>query len=94
MPLLGGRKTVTTAGTRVQLPEGHVGQVELQALKTNTGNIAVGGAAVVAAAGSESGILLTAGQTETVDVTDLKDVWIDSTVSGEGVSYLASDVTR
>lgn len=92
--LIGGRKTVTTAGTAVQLPGADVGQVEVQALFANTGKIAVGGSGVSAVAGSEAGILLSAGQTQTVDVSDLKEVWIDATVSGEGVTYLASDIAR
>ena len=64
--------------------------VAIQALKTNTGNIAVGGANVVAAAGaSQIGPVLEGGESISVPCDDLSDIYIDSTVSGEGVTYLA-----
>lgn len=88
---LAGRKTVTTAGTRVQLSSSVSALVvAIQPLAANTGKIAVGDNTVVAAAGSERGYLLAATSPGiTLDVDDIGDVWIDSTVNGEGVSYLA-----
>ena len=84
-----GRKTVASAGT----PEALVGvatpckRVDVQALSTNTGIIVVGGAGVVAAAGTRTGIALEAKQTYSFSITDLANVYIDATVDNEGVSF-------
>lgn len=87
--LTDGRKTVTVAGTPVQLvsSETPCAAVIVQALRTNAGHIAVGGANVKLTAGSEAGISITAGQPLTLDVNDARRVWIDADNSGEGVSY-------
>lgn len=84
-----GRQTVATAGTRVQLTSSVVRarQVDVTALSTNTGNITVGDVAVVAAAGTRRGSALNAGDTWTGYNVDLSQLYIDSTVNGEGVSY-------
>jgi len=89
--LADGRKTVTTAGTAVQLASSsaRVNEVAITALSTNTGVVVVGGSTVVAASGTRRGQPLAPNQTVTLDVQDLSAVWIDSTVNGEGVSYMA-----
>lgn len=91
--LVSGRQVVAAAGTRVQLVNAAivstVRSVLVQALSANTGVIVVGDSQVVAAAATRRGVALTAGQSVTVDVDDLSDVWIDATVAGEGVTYLA-----
>ena len=89
--LLDGRKTVTTAGTAVQLASSvtAVNEVAVTALSTNTGLIVVGASTVKAKAEERRGQPLSAGQTVSLDIRDLSSVWIDSTVNGEGVSYLA-----
>lgn len=86
-----GRTVVTTAGTRVQLASqgglGAIDAIAITALGTNTGTIVVGGSTVVAAAGTRRGTPLAAGASMTIQADDLSDVWLDATVSGEGVSY-------
>lgn len=84
------RRVVTTAGTRVQLATSGIAglrSIAITALSTNTGIIAVGGSTVVAAAGTRTGVALAAGATVSLDIADITDVWLDSTVNGEGVSY-------
>ena len=85
-----GRKTVTTAGTRERLASTNTPcrKVTIMALLENTDYIVVGSSTVVASAGSRQGIPLSAGASITLDVEDLYPIYIDSVVSGEGVSYL------
>lgn len=86
--LANGRKIVTTAGTREALAASTTCiWVIITALLTNTGNIAVGGASVVAAAGSESGNILLPGDSITILIDNLSEIFLDSTVNSEGVSY-------
>lgn len=84
-----GRRTVASAGTRVQLSTTSVPvkKVIIQALQSNTGFIAVGGSTVVAATGSERGYILLPFNSITLTVTNLNLIYLDSTVDGEGVSY-------
>lgn len=89
-----GRKVVTSAGTAVALAASAACRsVCVTALSTNAGVVVVGSSAVVAAlgttgaAGTRRGTPLSAGESVTYRVADLADVWIDSTVSAEGVSY-------
>jgi hypothetical protein len=79
-----GTKTVTTAGTRVQLG-GNVAckKITMTALDTNTGKIYWGGATVSAT----SGAYIYAGQTQVIDIDNLNKVYLDSGVNGEGVNY-------
>lgn len=87
--LTDGRQTVTSAGTAVALTTTSTPalSVDITALATNTGVISVGGSGVIAAAGTRKGVPLSAGQTKTFENVDLKDVFIDSTVNAEGVSW-------
>lgn len=90
MNVADGRKTVTTAGTRVRLGESQsIESIAVTALEANTGVICVGGKTVVAKAENRTGIPLAAKQTATIDTDDIGDLWIDSTVNGEGVSWTA-----
>jgi hypothetical protein len=83
-----GRKTVTAAGTAEALGSTTaMRSVIVQALRNNTGVIVVGGSGVIAAVGTRTGVSLQAGETTTVRINDLAKVFIDATVSGEGVSY-------
>ncbi len=87
----GGTATVATAGVRVQISttafecEG----VCIQALETNHGYVAVGGADVVATASNARVCfcVLAPGANAVIPVKDLKQVWIDSTSSSDIVSY-------
>lgn len=84
------RQTVTTAGTAVQLSTSQIRakRIIIQSESDNTGLIAVGGSTVVAAAGSQQGIVLVnAGDSVTLINNDLSEVYIDSSVNGEGVTY-------
>lgn len=76
---------VTTAGTRVALAGSTAcKKVVMTAKATNTGVIWVGGSTVAAGAG----IPLVAYQQFEIDIQDLATVFIDSTVNGEGVTYV------
>ena len=86
----GGRATVTTATTAEVLTTANtsVAWVIIQAETNNTGLIAVGDSSVVAAAGTQSnGVILSAGESVTLPVADINDLYIDSTVSTDGVMY-------
>lgn len=84
-----GRKTVTTAGTAVQVlatPISRADSTCVTALAGNTDKIVVGGSTVVAALLTRRGTPLAAGESVTYSC-DPSLLWIDSVVSGEGVSY-------
>lgn len=80
-----GKTTVTTAGTRVALASSQAVQsVTIKALTTNTGIIYVGNSSV----SSTNGFQLSAGDSVSMDIANLNTVNIDSSVNGEGVTYL------
>ncbi len=84
--IFNGKKLTVTAGTRVTLSTTQaIKSVVVTALSTNTGIIYVGNATVA----STNGLQLIAGQSVGMDIADLATVNIDSSVSGEGVTYLA-----
>lgn len=83
--VLNGKKTVTTAGTRVVLASSTVAKsVTIKALTANTGTIYVGDSSVSAS----NGYALAAGDSVSLDIANLTTVNIDSSVNGEGVTYL------
>ena len=83
--IFNGKTTVTTAGVRVALAASQtVKSVTIKALSTNTGLIYVGNSSVA----STNGYQLAAGDTISLDISNLNTVNIDSDVNGEGVSYL------
>lgn len=83
-----GVKTVTTAGTDVALAASTTcKKVDIQAQTDNTGLIAVGGSGVDATEATGTGIILEAGDIYTLEIDNLADIYIDSTVNGEGVRY-------
>lgn len=83
-----GQKTVTTAGTEVVLAASQVlvSGVTVKAMSTNTGKIYVGGNPVTSATGFE----LSVGESVFIATDNLADVWIDSSINAQSVSYLAS----
>lgn len=84
-----GVKTVTTAGTDVVLANSTPAKwVLLQAQTDNTGYIAIGTAGVDATVATGNGVLLNAGESITLPIDNLADIYIDSIVSGDGVRYL------
>lgn len=90
--LVNGRQVVPTPGTPVQLSTSTstAAWVVLTALSTNTNPVVVGGAGVVAAAGTRTGIALGPGaSTPAINVDQLSDLYVDVVTAGEGVSYAA-----
>ena len=83
-----GKKTVTTAGTRVALVGSSTScaAVIIRALSANTGTIYVGDSSV----SSSNGHTLSAGESVGLAINDLASVYIDSSVNGEGVTFLGS----
>lgn len=80
-----GKKTVTTAGTRVTLASSQaIKSVTIKALVANTGTIYVGDGSVA----STTGFALLAGESISLDIGNLVTVNLDSSVNGEGVTYL------
>lgn len=82
----GAIQTVATAGTKVQLPNYPCRQVTIIAKDTNTGNIYVGGNDV---SSTVYGAKLKADGSITLGVANTNLIYIDSSVSGESISYVA-----
>ena len=83
-----GNKNVTTAGTQLALATTQaVKGVVIKAKAANTGVIYVGASDV----SSTTGFALAAGESITLDIDDLATVYIDSSVNGEGVTYIATN---
>ena len=79
------KKTVTTAGTRVTLASSTTCKsVTIKALISNTGTIYVGDTTVSAT----NGFQLAAGDSVSLAIANLVTVNLDSSVNGEGVTYL------
>lgn len=83
-----GVKVVASAGTDEALATSKNAKwVVIQAQTDNTGLIAVGSSGVDATEATGTGAALAAGDSVTIPVDDLASVYIDATVSGEGVRY-------
>ena len=83
-----GVKTVTSAGTDVALAASTTcKKVTIQAQTDNTGLIAVGATGVDATEATGTGIILYPGDAYEFEIDNLADVFIDSSVSGEGVRF-------
>lgn len=84
-----GRQTVTSGGTAVALSTTSTPclVLDVTAETDNTGIIALGGSTVVAALATRKGVPLNAGDTWTAENVDLKDIFIDSTVNTDGVTF-------
>ena len=91
-----GRKVVAASATAERLATAtKCTSVTLTAETDNTGIVAVGSSAVVAALATRTGIPLSAGDSVTIPVVDLSDIWLDTTVSGDGVTFVyVNDVRR
>ena len=83
-----GVTVVSSAGIDVVLG-GDVAckKIDIQAQTDNTGLISVGFTGVDATEATGTGVILYAGDTYSLEVNNLNLIWIDSTVSGEGVRY-------
>ncbi|MEH6941528.1 hypothetical protein [Bacillus sp. JJ722] len=77
---------VTTSGARVKLPANPCREVTIIALKGNTGSIYVGGANV---SSTVFGVELLENESITIAVNNTDLIYIDASVNGEGVSYVA-----
>jgi len=89
--LMTGQKNVTTAGTAVRLPDVAVPdgfKVVLMAKPTNTEYIYLGNSKVAAEDSSTYFDRLEAGDSITLQITTLKLVFINSSVSGEGITWI------
>ena len=83
-----GVKTVSSAGTDVVLGGDVVcKKIDIQAQTDNTGLIAVGFTGVDATEATGTGVILYAGDTYSLEMVNLNLIYIDSTVSGDGVRY-------
>lgn len=93
MPPISGQKTVASAGTAEALGSTDIlGPLMVKALDTNTGIIAIGndGAGDVTVS---NGLRLEAGDAVVFEyVGNLASLIIDSSVDGEGVSWVALNV--
>lgn len=79
-------KTVTLAGTAEALGTTLATKsIYIRASSTNTGYIYVGGSGVTSA----NGIILSANDSITLEISDRATVYINSSVNGEGVGYCA-----
>ncbi len=78
--------TVTTAGTRVQLPDIPCREITIIAKRLNTGYIFVGGSNI---SSTVYGVELAAKESFTFAVANANLIYIDASVSGEGISYVA-----
>ena len=89
---LSGRTVVTTAGTEVVLGATQINAcLMVKALDTNTGKIYIGndGGGIVS---STTGLVLLAGEVAIFNfVGSLASIIIDSSVNGEGVTWLILD---
>ena len=95
MPMMSGKRTVTAAGTAVPLTAVNQeiqGPLIVKALIANTGTIYIGndGASDVA---STNGLELKAGEVVVFEFCgQTHNIFIDSSVNGEGVSWLCLEI--
>ena len=93
MSAISGQKTVTTAGTAEALGSQAVqGPLMIKALESNTGYIYLGNDGTPDVA-SSTGLVLAAGDAVIFDhVGNLASIYLDCSVDGEGVAWLALNV--
>lgn len=85
-----GNRSVASAGTAVKLADTSipVERVDVVANFNNTGVIVIGSGTVVANSSGRRGVPLEAGDAYCIEIpTDLNQVYIDATISGEGVTF-------
>ena len=84
-----GRKEVTVAGTAEALSAStECKSVTIQAEFNNTGIIVVGGSGVIAAEATRDGLALSAEDSVTINIDDLAKIFLDTTVSTDGVTFI------
>lgn len=84
-----GRKTVAVAGTAERLTGTSTPckEVIITAETDNTGIIVVGSATVVAALATRQGTPLNAGDSIVMTISNANQVYLDTTVNTDGVTY-------
>ena len=83
-----GVKVVAVAGTDEALAASTAAKwVDIQAQTDNTGIIAVGATGVDATEATGTGKSLAAGESVVYPIDNLADIFVDATVSGDGVRY-------
>lgn len=83
-----GKTVVTTHGTAVVLAAStECKRIDIVALQTNTKQVAIGSSSVSAQVNTESGVILQPGGSYTLFITNLANIFIDSLIDGEGVTY-------
>jgi len=83
-----GTLTISTAGTRVQLPNISCKKVFIQAHESNTGTIVVGGSTCVAALEGRRGIALYPSQGQWFEVNNLNLLYVDATDNNDKITYI------
>ena len=83
-----GRKVCASAGTREQFSAQACKMVMIQAEDSNTGDVVIGGAAVVEADNTRQGINVYPGAIITLYVSNMNLLYLDSEVSGDGVHFM------
>jgi len=83
--LEGRLKNVMISGVRMQLDDIKCKEVTVIARKSNTGSIYIGGKDV---SGTNFGVELEANESFTFMISNSNLIYIDASVSGEGVSYV------
>lgn len=87
--VVNGRVTVPSPGTAVVLGASAACKwVSVSALSSNSSQVNVGGAGVLASAGASTGIPLAAGSSVTIPVDNVSKVFVDARVANEGVSFV------
>jgi len=89
--LLDGRKEILLAGTPEKLSTvtTEISSVTVQAEEDNTGKTIVGASTVVGPTATRRGAYLAPGDSITLSITQLPFIWIDATVSTDGVTWIA-----
>lgn len=85
-----GRKVVAAAGTAEALSSTTVvvTWIIVTAETNNTGVMTVGASTVVASLTTRRGIPLLAGESMLLEAVDIASIYLDATVTGDGVTYL------
>ncbi len=85
-----GNQEVAAAGTAEALVGSSTPAkwIVVSAQPANTNEVAVGSATVDATAGAEQGAILAAGDSVTLLIDNVQDVFVDAVTTGEGVSFV------
>lgn len=89
--IISGRKAVTAAGTAepILATNAHCYRVDISADLGNTNPVVVGGSGVVAALGSQEGVVLTPGNpVYTVLTNNVAKIYVDSITNGDAVCFV------